>query len=106
MSNFDWTPILTAIIGLIGSLAAYVWQKHARPWIDEKRLTEAAMVVVNAVEVMMAGSFGTQKLAAAISKLASMGLRADETAIREAIEAAYNKMYIEQVAAGVRDAKD
>ena len=103
LTNINWTPLITAIITALSGLLTFVWQAHIKPWLDSKRLTEAASVVVNGIEVLMRGSAGEAKLEAAIERLREMGFKLEEEKIRLAIEAAWNQMHIAQVAAGMKE---
>ena len=99
----DWTPILTAVIGILGSLLAYAWQRHIKPWLDSKRLTDAAQIAVSAVESLFASYKGEQKFEEVLKKLAEKGFNVKPQAVQDAIEAAWYQMNISQVAAGLKD---
>ena len=57
----DWTALVVAVIGVIGTavsaLIGRVWVKYVRPWLEQRDLTDAAKIVVEAVEALLAHCF-------------------------------------------------
>ena len=54
----DWTALVVAVIGVIGTalsaLLGRVWVKYVKPWLEQRDLTDAAKIVVEAVEALLA----------------------------------------------------
>ena len=53
----DWTALVVAMIGVIGTAASAllgrVWVKYVKPWLEQRDLTDAAKIVVEAVEALL-----------------------------------------------------
>ena len=104
-----WTDVAVGLMGMLGTvlsgLAALIWGRHIKPWLEERRLTEAAAVIVNAIEALYRELDGEEKLAIAFERLFDIGVckNLDAERVREAVEAAYMQMHIARVAAGMED---
>ena len=61
----DWTALVVAVIGVIGTAASAllgrVWVKYVRPWLEQRDLTDAAKIVVEAVEALLGRYCGKEK---------------------------------------------
>ncbi len=105
--SFDWTPILTAVITLIGAAFsagfAYLWRAYAYPWLAAKGLDEAARVVVYAVEAAIGRGFGADKWELALQKMADRGYYVDSDMVIDALKAAWQKLNLEQIMAGEKE---
>ncbi len=103
----DWTGLVVWIVGLASSflsaLAAYVWKKHLQPWIVQMNLMQAAEVVVNAVEAIIGRYNGLEKWAMALEKMQERGFNIDSAVVTDALDAAWEKLNLQQIAAGVKD---
>ena len=53
----DWTALVVAVIGMaaafLGACLRQVWVKYVRPWLEQRDLSDAAKIVVNAVEARL-----------------------------------------------------
>lgn len=53
----DWTALVVAVIGtaaaFLGACLRQVWVKHVRPWLEQRDLSDAAKIVVGAVEALL-----------------------------------------------------
>ena len=107
--GINWTDVVVALIGVLGTILSGVvtlaWNRYIKPWLAEKRLTDAAGVVVNAIEALYREYNGKEKLELAFERLFDMGVckNLDTKRVREAIEAAYMQMHIAQVAAWMKE---
>ena len=56
-ASIDWTALVVAVIGVIGTalsaLLGRVWVKYVKPWLEQRDLTDAAKIVVEAVEALL-----------------------------------------------------
>ena len=61
----DWTALVVAVIGVIGTalsaLLGRVWVKYVKPWLEQRDLTDAAKIVVEAVEALLGRYCGEDK---------------------------------------------
>ena len=62
----DWTALVVAVIGVIGTalsaLLGRVWVKYVKPWLEQRDLTDAAKIVVEAVEALLGRYCGGGKV--------------------------------------------
>lgn len=105
----DITEILVALIAFFGilggTLFSYTWKSYIRPWLEERKLEEVAVVVVNAAEAILGRYAGEEKWKLALQKMAERGFDVDDEAVIEALKSAWNQMNISQIAAGVKEAE-
>ena len=76
--GIDWTALVVAVIGVIGTAASAllgrVWVKYVRPWLEQRDLTDAATIVVDAVEALLGRYCGEDKWKLALQKMAERAL--------------------------------
>ena len=77
----DWTALVVAVIGVIGTalsaLLGRVWVKYVKPWLEQRDLTDAAKIIVEAVEAIFGRYCGEQKWQAALEKMVERGFNID-----------------------------
>lgn len=103
----NWTEIIIAFIALgtalISGFGGYLINVYVKPWLAQRNLTEAAEIVVNAVEAILGRHLGEEKWELALKKMEEMGFDIDEEAVLDALRAAWQKLNTNQIAAGVKD---
>lgn len=103
----DWTQVVVWLIGALGTalsaLLARAWMGYVRPWLEQRGLTDAAVIVVNAVEAIMGGYGGEDKWRLALDKMKERGFDVDTEDVIDALKAAWKQMDISQMAAGVKE---
>ena len=102
----DWTALVVAVIGVIGTAASAligrVWVRYVRPWLEQRDLTDAAKIVVEAVEALLGRYCGEDKWRLALEKMQERGFNIDNETVMDALRAAWQQMDIEMVAAGAK----
>lgn len=100
----DWTALVVAVIGLIGTAASAllgrVWVKYVRPWLEQRDLTDAAKIVVEAVEALLGRYCGEDKWKLALEKMAERGFYTDSQQVIDALKAAWKQLDMAMIAAG------
>ena len=108
VQGIDWTPIVVAVIGTIGTamstLLARVWMKYVKPWLEQRGLNDAAVIVVYAAEALFGRYCGTDKWKYALDQMADRGFYTDNQQVIDALKAAWEKLNIAQVTAGIKEA--
>lgn len=105
----DWTALVVAVIGVIGTalsaLLGRVWVKYVKPWIEQRDLTDAAKIVVGAVEALLGRYCGEEKWELALQKMADRGFYTDSQQVIDALKAAWKQLDIDQMASGEKEKK-
>lgn len=105
--GIDWTPLVVALIGLISAamaaLMSRAWMTYVKPWLEQKKLTDAATIVVNAVEALLGRYCGEDKWALALKKMQEMGFNIDSDAVLDALRAAWKALDLAQLTAGDKE---
>ena len=103
----DWTALVVAVIGVIGTAASallgHVWVKYIRPWLEQRDLTDAAKIVVEAVEALLGRYCGEDKWKLALEKMADRGFYTDSQQVIDALKAAWKQLDMAMIAAGEKD---
>lgn len=103
----DWTALVVAVIGVIGTLASAllgrVWVKYVKPWLSHRDLTDAAKIVVEAVEALPGRYCGEDKWKLALEKMADRGFYTDSQQVIDALKAAWKQLDMAMIAAGEKD---
>ena len=103
----DWTALVVAVIGVIGTalsaLLGRVWVKNVRPWLSQRDLTDAAKIVVEAVEALLGRYCGGDKWKLALQKMADRGFYTDSQQVIDALKAAWKQLDMAMIAAGEKD---
>ena len=100
----DWTALVVAVIGMLaaflGACMRQVWVKYARPWLEQRDLSDAAKIVVGAVEALLGRYCGEEKWELALQKMAERGFNIDSDAVMDALRAAWKELDLQQIMAG------
>lgn len=99
----DWTPILVAVITILGGILTGIVVKYVVPWLKENHLLIAAQIVVEAAEAAYGRYNGDQKWAAAMDALKEKGFNVDSAQVIAAVKAAWKQLDLKQIAAGEKD---
>lgn len=103
----DWTPLVVAVIGVIGTalsaVIARVWVRYVKPWLEKRNLTDAAKIVVEAVEAILGRYCGAEKWKLALEKMEARGFNIDSDVVLDALRAAWRQLDMAMVAAGEKD---
>lgn len=102
LAAIDWTDVLVAIIAIIGSIATFMLKKYVVPWLDERKLTEAARVAVNAAEAIFGRYHGKEKMEAALQMLSEQGFNISTERVLNALRAAWKELDLEMMDAGAK----
>lgn len=107
--SIDWTALVVAVIGVIGTalsaLIGRVWVKYVRPWLEQRDLTDAAKIVVEAVEALLGRYCGEDKWKLALEKMRERGFNVDSNIVMDALQAAWKQLDIDQMASGEKEKK-
>lgn len=103
--NMYLTNIFVCVIMLLAAVAAWaittVWNRYIRPWIEMRNLTEAAKVVVNAVETLLGRYTGPEKWALALEKMENeYDFDIDNEIVLDALRSAWKQLDLSQLVAG------
>lgn len=103
----DWTALMVAVIGVIGTalsaLLGRVWVKYVKPWLEKRDLTDAAKIIVEAVEAIFGRYCGEQKWQAALEKMVERGFNINSDIVLDALKAAWKQLDMAMIAAGEKD---
>ena len=103
----DWTALVVAVIGVIGTAASAligrVWVRYVKPWLEQRDLTDAAQIVVEAVEALLGRYCGKEKWELALQKMADRGFYTESQEVIDAIKAARTQLDMAMIAAGEKD---
>ena len=106
-ASIDWTALVVAVIGVIGTalsaLRGRVWVKYVKPWLEQRDLTDAAKIVVEAVEALLGRYCGEDKWKLALEKMAERGFYTDSQQVIDALKAAWKQLAMAMIAAGEKD---
>ena len=100
----DWTPLVVAVIGVIGTALsaaiARVWVRWVRPWLEKRNLTDAAKIVVEAVEAILGRYCGAEKWKLALEKMEARGFNIDSDVVLDALRAAWQQLNRDMIESG------
>lgn len=106
----DWTALVVAVIGVIGTalsaLIGRVWVKYVKPWLSQRDLTDAAKIVVEAVEALLGRYCGEDKWKLALEKMADRGFYTDSQQVIDALKAEWKRLDLDMMIAGEKKAKE
>ena len=107
VASIDWTDVVVAVIGVIGTalsaLIGRVWVNYVRPWLSQRDLTDAAKIVVEAVEALLGRYCGEDKWKLALQKMADRGFYTNSQQVIDALKAAWKQLDMAMIAAGEKD---
>lgn len=105
----DWTALVVAVIGVIGTAASAligrVWVRYVKPWLEQRDLTDAAKIVVEAVEALLGRYCGEDKWKLALEKMAERGFYTDSQQVIDALKAAWKQLDMAMIDAGEKEKK-
>ena len=108
-ASIDWTALVVAVIGVIGTAASAligrVWVKYVRPWLEQRDLTDAAKIVVEAVEALLGRYCGEDKWKLALEKMQERGFNLDSDIVMDALRSAWKQLDIAQMESGEKEKK-
>lgn len=107
-ASIDWTALVVAVIGVIGTalsaLLGRVWVHWVRPWLEKRDMTDAAKIVVEAVEALLGRYCGEEKWKLALEKMAERGFNVNADDVLDALRAAWKQLDMAMIAAGEKKA--
>lgn len=107
-ASIDWTALVVAVIGVIGTAASAllgrVWVRWVRPWLEKRDLTDAAKIVVEAVEALLGRYCGEDKWKLALKKMEDRGFNIDSEVVMDALRSAWKQLDMAMIAAGEKKA--
>ena len=107
-ASIDWTALVVAVIGVIGTalsaLLGRVWVRWVRPWLEKRDMTDAAKIVVEAVEAILGRYCGAEKWKLALEKMEARGFNIDSDVVLDALRAAWRQLDMAMIAAGEKKA--
>ena len=108
-ASIYWTALVVAVIGVIGTavsaLIGRVWVKYVRPWLEQRDLTDAAKIVVEAVEALLGRYCGEDKWKLALEKMQERGFNIDSDIVMDALRSAWKQLDIAQMESGEKEKK-
>lgn len=103
----DWTALVVAVIGtaaaFLGACLRQVWVKHVRPWLEQRDLSDAARIVVDAVEALLGRYCGEDKWRMALRKMQERGFNVDEEQVVDALHAAWYQLNQAMILSGEKE---
>ena len=103
----DWTALVVAVIGtaaaFLGACLRQVWVKHVRPWLEQRNLSDAARIVVDAVEALLGRYCGEDKWRMALRKMQERGFNVDEDQVVDALHAAWYQLNQAMILSGEKE---
>ena len=103
----DWTALVVAVIGtaaaFLGACLRQVWVKHVRPWLEQRNLSDAAKIVVDAVEALLGRYCGEDKWRMALEKMQARGFNVDEDQVVDALHAAWYQLNQAMILSGEKE---
>ena len=107
--SIDWTALVVAVIGVIGTAASAllgrVWVKYVKPWLEQRDLSDAAKIVVEAVEALLGRYCGEDKWKLALEKMQERGFNIDSDIVMDALRSAWKQLDIAQMESGEKEKK-
>lgn len=103
----DWTALVVAVIGaaavFLGACLRQVWVKYVRPWLEQRDLSDAARIVVDAVEALLGRYCGEDKWRMALRKMQERGFNVDEDQVVDALHAAWYQLNQAMILSGEKE---
>lgn len=103
----DWTALVVAVIGtaaaFLGACLRQKWVKYVRPWLEQRDLSDAAKIVVNAVEALLGRYCGEDKWRMALRKMQERGFNVDEEQVVDALHAAWYQLNQAMILSGEKE---
>lgn len=103
----DWTALVVAVIGtaaaFLGACLRQVWVQQVRPWLEQRNLSDAARIVVDAVEALLGRYCGEDKWRMALEKMQARGFNVDEEQVVDALHAAWYQLNQAMILSGEKE---
>lgn len=103
----DWTALVVAVIGtaaaFLGACLRQVWVQQVRPWLEQRNLSDAARIVVDAVEALLGRYCGEDKWRMALRKMQERGFNVDEEQVVDALHAAWYQLNQAMILSGEKE---
>ena len=103
----DWTALVVAVIGTAAAFLVaclrQVWVKYVRPWLEQRSLSDAAKIVVDAVEALLGRYCGEDKWRMALRKMQERGFNVDEDQVVDALHAAWYQLNQAMILSGEKE---
>lgn len=103
----DWTALVVAVIGtaaaFLGACLRQVWVQQVRPWLEQRDLSDAAKIVVDAVEALLGRYCGEDKWRMALRKMQERGFNVDEDQVVDALHAAWYQLNQAMILSGEKE---
>ena len=103
----DWTALVVAVIGtaaaVLGACLRQVWVQQVRPWLEQRDLSDAAKIVVDAVEALLGRYCGEDKWRMALEKMQARGFNVDEEQVVDALHAAWYQLNQAMILSGEKE---
>lgn len=103
----DWTALVVAVIGtaaaFLGACLRQVWVQQVRPWLEQRDLSDAAKIVVDAVEALLGRYCGEDKWRMALRKMQERGFNVDEEQVVDALHAAWYQLNQAMILSGEKE---
>lgn len=103
----DWTALVVAVIGtaaaVLGACLRQVWVQQVRPWLEQRDLSDAAKIVVDAVEALLGRYCGEDKWRMALRKMQERGFNVDEDQVVDALHAAWYQLNQAMILSGEKE---
>ena len=103
----DWTALVVAVIGtaaaFLGACLRQVWVQQVRPWLEQRNLSDAARIVVDAVEALLGRYCGEDKWRMALRKMQERGFNVDEDQVVDALHAAWYQLNQAMILSGEKE---
>ncbi len=103
----DWTALVVAVIGtaaaVLGACLRQVWVQQVRPWLEQRDLSDAAKIVVEAVEALLGRYCGEDKWRMALEKMQARGFNVDEDQVVDALHAAWYQLNQAMILSGEKE---
>ena len=103
----DWTALVVAVIGtaaaVLGACLRQVWVQQVRPWLEQRNLSDAARIVVDAVEALLGRYCGEDKWRMALRKMQERGFNVDEDQVVDALHAAWYQLNQAMILSGEKE---
>lgn len=104
LAVIDWTNLIVWVIGavalVLSILLCRVWVHYIKPWLDQRGLTDAARIVVEAVEAIFGRYCGQEKWKAALEKMVERGFNINSDIVLDALRAAWKQLDLSMIASG------
>ena len=106
MKEYLVAGVIVAVVALTYLAVILAWRRYVRPWLITKGVTnvdELADMAVRAAEALIGAGHGEEKWKMALEKLSKLGLDINADAVLDAVKAAWYKLNLQQILAGIKE---